>query len=139
MLQTTFDLSLIWIWHLKFDLVWFEQLFTTFENVWIWSEKFEFDFKHGKITQWSKMKKIFQRGESPKFAHFPSETNLVMVKWQKLAKSVGRNWGFWINSDFKESRLLFRVLNQDLYRWRFEIYDNILLIFVTLHLMACNQ
>ena len=49
MLQTTFDLSLIWIWHLKFDLVWFEQLFSTFENVWIWSEKFEFDFKHWKI------------------------------------------------------------------------------------------
>ena len=45
MLQTTFDLSLIWIWHFKFDLVWFEQLFSTFDNIWIWSKKFEFDFK----------------------------------------------------------------------------------------------
>ena len=40
-----FDLNLTFeIW---FGLIW--TTFSTFENVWIWSEKFEFDFKHGKI------------------------------------------------------------------------------------------
>ena len=43
------------------------------------------------VPQWAKMKKIFQRGESPRYCHFPSETTLVMVKYQKLAKSVGGN------------------------------------------------
>ena len=42
-------------------------------------------------TQWAKMKKVFQRGESPKFAHFPSETYVLMLKYQKLEKSVGGN------------------------------------------------
>ena len=44
--------------------------------------------------QWAKMKKVFQRGESPNFAHFPSETYVLMLKYQKLAKIVGGNDGF---------------------------------------------
>ena len=58
-------------------------------------------------TQWAKMKKVFQRGESPKFAHFPSETHVLMLKYQKLEKSVGGNWGFWINFDFTKPRIHF--------------------------------
>ena len=45
-------------------------------------------------TQWSKKAKVFQRGESPKFAHFPSETYVLMSKYQKLEKSVEGNEGF---------------------------------------------
>ena len=45
----------------------------------------------GNTPQWAKMKKIFQRGESPRYCHFPSETTLVIVKYQKLAKSVEGN------------------------------------------------
>ena len=43
------------------------------------------------ISQWSKTRIIFQRGECPKFAHFSSETYVLMLKYQKLAKSVGGN------------------------------------------------
>ena len=91
------------------------------------------------VAQWAKMKKIFQRGESPRYCHFPSETTLVMVKYQKLAKSVGGNWGFWIIFDFKKSRLLFRGFKSWLCRWRFRIDCNISLIFLTLYFMTCNQ
>ena len=53
-------------------------------------------------SQWSKSKKVFQRGDHPNFGHFPSETYVLMSKYQKLAKSVEGNWGFWINFDFKK-------------------------------------
>ena len=43
------------------------------------------------ITQWSKSKKVFQRGDHPNFGHFPSETYVLMSKYQKLAKSVEGN------------------------------------------------
>ena len=59
------------------------------------------------LTQWSKNQIIFQGGAGPKFDKFPSETYLVMAKYQKLAKSVEGNWGFWFNFDFKNLRLLF--------------------------------
>ena len=49
------------------------------------SEKLE------KCTQWSKNQIIFQGGAGPKFDKFPSETYLVMAKYQKLAKSVEGN------------------------------------------------
>ena len=62
---------------------------------------------HNRETQWSKTWIIFQRGECPKFAHFPSETYVLMLKYQKLAKSVGGNWGFWINFDFENFRTHF--------------------------------
>ena len=42
-------------------------------------------------TQWSKNQIIFQGGAGPKFDKFPSETYLVMAKYQKLAKSVEGN------------------------------------------------
>ena len=41
--------------------------------------------------QWSKNQIIFQGGAGPKFDKFPSETYLVMAKYQKLAKSVEGN------------------------------------------------
>ena len=44
--------------------------------------------------QWSKSGKVFQGGDCPRYCHFPSETNLVIVKYQKLAKSVGGNGVF---------------------------------------------
>ena len=39
----------------------------------------------------SENQKVFQRGASPRYGHFPSETILVMIKYQKLAKSVEGN------------------------------------------------
>ena len=75
----------------------------------IWARYLEM-LKWPFLPQWAKMNKIFQRGESQRYCHFPSETNLVMVKYQKLAKSVGGNWGFWIIFDFKETSLLFLAL-----------------------------
>ena len=59
-------------------------------------------------TLCSKNQKVFQRGASPRYCHFPSETILVVIKYQKLAKSVEGNWGFWIIFDFKIVRLGFR-------------------------------
>ena len=56
----------------------------------------------------SKNQKVFQRGASPRYCRFPSETILVVIKYQKLAKSVEGNWGFWIIFDFKIVRLVFR-------------------------------
>ena len=41
--------------------------------------------------QWAKSQKVFQGGAGPKFRKFPLGTYLVMVKYLKLAKSVGRN------------------------------------------------
>ena len=45
----------------------------------------------GEFSQWSKIRKVFQRGDHPKFGHFPLETYVVMPKYQKLEKSVERN------------------------------------------------
>ena len=58
------------------------------------------------------MKKVFQRGESPNFAHFPSETYALMLKYQKLEKSVEGNWGFWIIFDFKDFGIESMFLNK---------------------------
>ena len=41
--------------------------------------------------QWSKIRKVFQRGDHPKFGHFPLETYVLSLKYQKLEKSVERN------------------------------------------------
>ena len=42
-------------------------------------------------TQWSKIRIVFQRGDHPKFGHFPLETYVLSLKYQKLEKSVERN------------------------------------------------
>ena len=55
-------------------------------------------------SQWSKMWIVFWGGDCLKFDWFPLETCLLMVKNQKLAKSVGGNDDFWFNSDLGESR-----------------------------------
>ena len=42
-----FDLN----WHLKIDLVWFEQIFLRFDNIWFWRKNSEFDFKLCNVFQ----------------------------------------------------------------------------------------
>ena len=96
MLQTAFDLSLIWIWHLKFDLVWFEQLFTTFENVWIWSEKFEFDFKHWKIINFISFWQLiyFPVPELTNFIFFLHENIFFKVFCSKVRQKISNIWNY---------------------------------------------
>ena len=75
-------------------------------------------------SQWSKNWKVFWGGEGPKFNKFPLKTCLLMVKYQKLAKSVGGNWGFWFNFDFKNFGTLFEVIGHFCHRWRSQIKAN---------------
>ena len=48
-------------------------------------------FQSVRGTQWAKNQKVFQGGAGPKFSQFPLEISVLMLKYQKLAKSVGRN------------------------------------------------
>ena len=57
----------------------------------------------------SKKWKVSKGGAGQKFHRFPSETYVVRVKYQKLAKSVQGNWGFWINFSLEEVCHLFEV------------------------------
>ena len=64
-------------------------------------------------TQWSKIRKVFQRGDHPKFGHFPLETYVLSLKYQKLEKSVERNSGFWIIFGFEEVGHSFEVKSKE--------------------------
>ena len=82
---------------------------------------------------------IFQGGAGPKFDKFPLVTYLVMTKYQKLAKTVEGNWGFWFNFDFKNLRVLFWGFILGLLQMAFEIDVNISLCFINLWILKCEQ
>ena len=114
------------------------------ENIWkINRDKCSFNKKAelepNYVSQWSKWWKVFQRGAGPNFHKFPLETNLVMVKYQKLAKSVERNWGFWINFDFKNVWFLFGGFILRFMQMAFWNYWHHLLYFPNLWVLNCEQ
>ena len=57
----------------------------------------------------SEIWKVSKAGAGQKFHRFPSETYVVRVKYQKLAKSVQGNLGFWINFSLEKVCLFFEV------------------------------
>ena len=83
------------------------------------------------VSQWAKNQKVFQGGAGPKFPQFPLEISVLMLKYQKLAKSVGRNWAFWNISDLENFGIIFDIFYEVLHRWRFfEIMQLIALLLI---------
>ena len=57
----------------------------------------------------SRNEKVTKVSAGPKFSHFPTETYLVIVKYQKFPKSIERNWGFWIIFDLADFLHIFYI------------------------------
>ena len=61
----------------------------------------------------SRNEKVTKVSAGPKFSHFPTETYLVIVKYQKFPKSIERNWGFWIIFDLERVGHFFEIKSKD--------------------------
>ena len=64
-------------------------------------------------TLCSRNEKVTKVSAGPKFSHFPTETYLVVVKYQKFPKSIERNWGFWIIFDLERVGHFFEIKSKD--------------------------
>ena len=63
----------------------------------------------GSCSLCSRNEKVTKVSAGPKFSHFPTETYLVVVKYQKFPKSIERNWGFWIIFDLADFLNIFDI------------------------------
>ena len=94
--------QLIW-WHLQLQL---HHLWSSIFFFW------RFGISQAK-SLCSRNKKVTKVSAGPKFSHFPTETYLVVVKYQKFPKSIERNWGFWIIFDLERVGHFFEIKSKD--------------------------